>query len=283
MDWYATYDNSFFYLAVVATCSPEHVALHEDSSELYIFNAHHVMTSMLPDDPAQDKYLADDGGTEWDWSEAHAAGFANEWTIIRNSDYDELDYSNHFGEVALDENYQYEVACAGGYDIYEQRIPWSAIGKDACAVGDIVGLALQVGLSDMGTGYTDDGDMIFVSNGINNGKRFVELARLTLQASSELDSRPSSDYVITEEQTTAAPVEDTTAEITFEQTESAADTTIENNNTETAANAATNDDTTSEPDKPLSSGAKLTVWIVCGVVIAAAIAVTAVVAVRRKK
>ena len=54
VEYYMCYDENNLYFAVKAQCDGEHVA-RMDKSPKYIFNAHHLMTLIIPDDPTRVK------------------------------------------------------------------------------------------------------------------------------------------------------------------------------------------------------------------------------------
>jgi hypothetical protein len=197
VDFYASWDDTNFYVAVVADCAPTHVQVNE--GENYIFNAHHLMsaaTSVTPTDP---KY-APANGTSWDWGEAFASNLGHEWSIALKSTDNTLIAANHFGNAV---EFPYVVKSADGKDVYEQAIPWTFIdpnGENKFVSGAKFGYAFVAGVGDVNTdtanGVDPAGDYVEFAKGINGYKNFAEYAVVTLA------------------DVEAAPVEETPAEET---------------------------------------------------------------------
>ena len=73
---YMTYDADNLYYAVVTECDEPHVAYYE--GEHWIFNAHHVMSCIIPDDPTRlndnDEYVYPNA-EGYDWSQMYTKGY----------------------------------------------------------------------------------------------------------------------------------------------------------------------------------------------------------------
>ena len=82
--FYAGWDDEYFYFAVRVSCRAPHSSYQDDEAGHYIFNGHSLMTALVPEDPAADKYRPSNG-EYWLWQEAYDAGVCFEWTTILDS------------------------------------------------------------------------------------------------------------------------------------------------------------------------------------------------------
>jgi len=160
---YACWDKDYLYLYVKASCNDPHIAYRDDAAMHWIFNAHYVMTAILPDDPTKEIYKGtndDQGG--WDWSTLYNKNYLYEWTTIYDSKKNERDRADHFGALGNKTGYDYQAKSEKGYDIYEERIPLKQLSTSVVpaglkpAVGSVFGLGVSVGFVDVGTDYKEE-------------------------------------------------------------------------------------------------------------------------------
>ena len=102
MDVYATWDEEYFYFAVIVTnLDPNYTP----GPNKYVFEQPSLMTGMLYDDPTLAKFAEPSGKENWDWGDAAAQSFAREWTVGTTKEGTDFmnasGYSgvNHFGAV----------------------------------------------------------------------------------------------------------------------------------------------------------------------------------------
>jgi hypothetical protein len=181
VDFYATWDSTNFYVAVIADCAPAHVQVYE--GENYIFNAHHLMSAAIPTTPKDPKYVPADG-VAWEWGAASSSNLGREWSIAIKSTDNTLIAANHFGPAV---EFPYTVKSANGKDVYEQAIPWTFIdpnGENKFDIGAVFGFAFVAGVgdasTDMANGVDPDGDYVEFAKGINSYKNFADYAVVTL-------------------------------------------------------------------------------------------------------
>ena len=60
VEYYMCYDENNLYFAVKTVCDGDHVAVMDNDNKRYVFNAHYLMTLIIPDDPAR----VDDAGKD---------------------------------------------------------------------------------------------------------------------------------------------------------------------------------------------------------------------------
>lgn len=191
MQLYACWKGDYLYLAVKVVCNGEHVAYKNDAAggTHYIFNAHHMMSCICPGDPYQEIYKGDNEDGTWSWGALYDAQHVWEWTIINPSQDTDSDIADHFRNMSAQEGFEYKVATADGYDIYEQKIPLSKVvngtqtGGIKGEVGSLFGFGFQIGLTDWGDGYTDETyeDYVYFSDYFTgdkyiNGMAYCKLA-----------------------------------------------------------------------------------------------------------
>ncbi len=194
MEFWACWKGDFLYVAVKVACDDPHVA-YMDDSEHYIFNAHHMMTCMIPGDPYQDAYLGDNEDGTWSWEALSKSNYAWEWTIINPSQESKADIDNHFNAMSKQPGYEFKVVTANGFDIYEQKIPLSMItnsitpGGIKPQIGSLFGFGFQIGLTDWGTGYTDETyeDYVYYSDYFTGDKYIHGMAYCKLVSDIEKD------------------------------------------------------------------------------------------------
>lgn len=209
---YMCYDAEYLYYAVVTECDEPHVAFNE--GEHYIFNAHHIMSLILPDDPTKTK---EDGtfvypnDEDYDWNELYNAGYCYEWTMIYNSKKNAPEAADHFGEIT--KKAKISSSSANGQDTYEIAIPWSEMkskvqttplkGED----GTVFGFDCTLGLTDVGDGYDEENRGNYVYFGgcyTKEGKDLRACAVVTCAGeyqepvSSEPESKPVSERPVSE-------------------------------------------------------------------------------------
>ncbi len=165
MELWACWKGDFLYVAVKVACDDPHVAYDSwtvSKQEHYIFNAHHMMTCIVPGDPYQETYKGDNEDGTWSWVALSEANYVWEWTIINPSQESDTDICDHFRNMSAQEGYEFKVVTADKFDIYEQKIPLSKVVNSVTAggikaeVGSLFGFGFQMGLSDWGDGYTDE-------------------------------------------------------------------------------------------------------------------------------
>ena len=156
--FYAGWDDEYFYFAVRVSCQAPHSSYQDDEAGHYIFNGHSLMTALVPEDPAADKYRPSNG-EYWLWQEAYDAGVCFEWTTILDSRTDTVVTENHFLSLTEDEGFLAACTSADGFDVYEMRIAFSAFSTEYAGAafeaqsGAVFGLDFNAGLSDVGVGY----------------------------------------------------------------------------------------------------------------------------------
>ncbi len=172
---YMCYDENNLYYAVKTECDAPHVALMDNNNQKWIFNAHHVMTLIIPDDPTKEAYpyTAD----KCDWSSLYNGNFCFEWSMIYSSEEvagahgaNESFATNHFMDILSSATYK--CGSADGWDCYEVSIPWTALKNSynpdglTGAEGEVFGFDFNIGLSSI----NDDPDVI--ANGGYDGGAF---------------------------------------------------------------------------------------------------------------
>lgn len=203
MELYACWKGDFLYLAVKVVCNEPHIAYRNDATGHFIFNAHYMMTCLCPDNPYKDEYLGDNDDGSWSWTALYNAGFVYEWTMINPSQESDSDIADHFRDMSAKAGFEYKVATAGGYDIYEQKIPLSQVTTNAAPtgikgeVGALFGFGFAIGLSDHGFGYADKpeewpdyidhDDMVYYSDYFTGDKNIRGLAYCKLMSDLEKD------------------------------------------------------------------------------------------------
>ncbi len=184
MELWACWKGDFLYIAIKVVCNGEHVAYMDNAGEHYIFNAHHLMTCVCPDDPYKDCYVGDNEDGSWSWGGLYNKQFIYEWTIINPSQTTDADIADHFCGMSGLEGFEYKVVTDGGYDVYEQRIPLSKMTTSEAPngvkgqVGSLFGFGFQLGLTDWGTGYTDETyqDYVYYSEYFTGAKKVTGMA-----------------------------------------------------------------------------------------------------------
>ena len=171
---YMCYDENNLYYAVKTECDAPHVAMMDNSSNHFIFNAHHVMTLIVPDDPTKADYPYE--ADKCDWSSLYNGNYGFEWSMIFSSEEvagahgaNESFATAHFIGVP---STNYKCGSADGWDCYEMAIPWSALKNNynpnglTGAKGEVFGFDFNIGLSNI----NDDADVI--ANGGYDGGTF---------------------------------------------------------------------------------------------------------------
>ena len=214
-EFYASWDEDNFYLAIRVTCEEPHSAYMDNASEHYIFNGHNVMAALIPEDPAQSKYEPANG-EYWLWADAYNNGVCYEWTTILDSKTGAVVTDNHF--LTLTKSAGFKAACTseGGYDIYEMQIAfsefkttYSGVTEFKAEVGSVFGFDFNAGLMDIGAGYDGEngeykGDYVRLGGFFKDARGTIadECARLRLAPEAEdtdestESSEPSSESSI---------------------------------------------------------------------------------------
>ncbi|MBQ3597884.1 MAG: hypothetical protein II987_01325 [Clostridia bacterium] len=208
MELWACWKGDFLYIAIKVVCNGEHVAYMNNASEHFIFNAHHLMTCICPDDPYKDCYVGDNEDGSWSWGGLYNKQFIYEWTIINPSQETESDIADHFCGMSGLEGFEYKVVTDGGYDVYEQKIPLSKMTTSEAPngvkgqVGSLFGFGFQIGLSDYGNGYANAGeerdydDYVFYSDYFTGAKKVVGMSYCKLV--SDIAKDPAQEESTTE-------------------------------------------------------------------------------------
>ena len=199
MELWACWKGDFLYIAVKVVCNGEHVAYMDNAGEHYIFNAHHLMTCICPDDPYKNCYVGDNEDGSWSWGGLYNKQFIYEWTIINPSQDTDSDIADHFCGMSGLEGFEYKVVTEGGFDVYEQKIPLSKMTTSEAPngvkgqVGSLFGFGFQLGLTDWGTGYTDETyqDYVYYSEYFTGAKKVVGMAYCKLV--SDIEKEPSQE------------------------------------------------------------------------------------------
>lgn len=198
MEFWACWNSDFLYIAVKVACDEPHVAYDNwtvSGKDHYIFNAHHMMTCIVPGDPYQNDYKGDNEDGTWSWTALNNANYVWEWTIINPSQESDSDICNHFRDMSNQEGFEFKVVTANGFDIYEQKIPLSKVvnskssGGIKAEVGSLFGFGFQMGLTDWGTGYTDETyeDYVYYSDYFTGDKFIHGMAYCKLVSDLEKD------------------------------------------------------------------------------------------------
>ncbi len=212
---YMCYDAEYLYYAVVTECDEPHVAFVE--GEHYIFNAHHIMSLILPDDPTktnEDGTYVYPSAEQYDWGAFYNAGYCYEWTMIYNSKKNAPESADHFGDITA--SAKISSSSANGQDTYEIAIPWSSMkskvqpnalkGED----GTIFGFDCALGLTDVGDGYNDAlGNYVYFGGCYTKeGKDLLGCAVVTCAGkyqepvASEPESQPESEKPVSDTSST---------------------------------------------------------------------------------
>ena len=159
---YACWDANNLYLYIEVPCNEEHSSYMDNSVEHWIFNGHHAMWALLPDNPYQDKYYGDLDDGRWDWGSLYSAAFMYEWTTICDSRTGDTVVTDHFKDLTQKENFKCVCLADGKKDTYEVQIPLKdVVTKDTpdgipAEEGSLFGFGFRLGLIDTGFGYGDD-------------------------------------------------------------------------------------------------------------------------------
>ena len=210
MELWACWKGDFLYIAIKVVCNGEHVAYMDNAGEHFIFNAHHLMTCVCPDDPYKDCYVGDNEDGSWSWGGLYNKQFIYEWTIINPSQATDSDIADHFCGMSGLEGFEYKVVTDGGYDVYEQKIPLSKMTTSEAPngvkgqVGSLFGFGFQLGLTDWGTGYTDETyqDYVYYSEYFTGAKKVTGMAYCKLV--SDIAKDPAQEESTTEPQAPTA-------------------------------------------------------------------------------
>jgi hypothetical protein len=163
--FYMCYDADYLYYAVKTECDAPHVAMMDNTNQHYIFNAHVLMSLIIPDDPTNGNY-PDETAT---WSDLYNGGYCYEWSMIYTSEavtgVHEANVpfaTDHFSNLIASGNATYATNSDGSWDTYEIRIPWAAMysTQQPTALtgteGTVFGMDFTLGL----TNINEDADVI---------------------------------------------------------------------------------------------------------------------------
>ncbi len=176
---YMCYDEDYLYYAVKTECDSPHVAMMDNDAKHWVFNAHHLMTLIIPDDPTNGIYPDGSAG----WADLYNGGFCYEWTMIYTSEATpshgegEAFATDHFGNLIAGNLATYACGSDGDYDMYEIKIPWSSMKSSKQTTpligeeGTVFGIDLTIGLTDINNdadvianGGYDGGDGVYKGN-----------------------------------------------------------------------------------------------------------------------
>jgi len=243
---YACWDKDYLYLYVKASCNDPHIAYRDDAAMHWIFNAHYVMTAILPDDPTKEIYKGtndDQGG--WDWSTLYNKNYLYEWTTIYDSKKNERDRADHFGALGNKTGYDYQAKSEKGYDIYEERIPLKQLSTSVVpaglkpAVGSVFGLGVSVGFVDVGTDYKEEEQVNTNFSKYFDGKS-KNLSALTLcKLDSNLDESEESEA---EETSSAASSQTSSVTSSAAAVSNAGETSSKTESSKSAASVSETED-----------------------------------------
>ncbi|MBP5255891.1 MAG: hypothetical protein J6Z80_02430 [Clostridia bacterium] len=160
--FYMCYDADYLYYAVKTECEEPHVAVMDNDNNRFVFNAHYLMTLIIPDDPTRvDEETGKNiyPGQEAGWGDLNNGGYAYEWSTIYPSETVGSTtegtpfVTDHF--LNMSSQLQFSTGSADGYDYYEMAIPWSALknkyNPDGVKVekGSVFGFDCTVGLTNV--------------------------------------------------------------------------------------------------------------------------------------
>lgn len=138
---YITWDEQYLYTAVEIGAGRPRTYGNTDylQNRPYIFDRRHVMSAIILGDPDEDRYKPNsaqadtdaDDPLAWDWGAASNSKLGTEWTTTAQPDGSNIS-ADHFGSLTKSEGYEFIVAVSKlNSEIYEQRIPWSALNDAA--------------------------------------------------------------------------------------------------------------------------------------------------------
>ncbi len=251
LDVYATWDDEFFYYAVIVTnLDPKYTP----GPNTYVFEQPGLMTAMLRDDPTLPEFAEPTGAENWSWDAAAGKSFAKEWTVGSTKNDVEFmkapGYSsvNHFGAVRNDPNYKV-VITHGDADIYEQAIPWAAIGKtEGIEVGGKAGFTFSACVKSVT--LSTDGSFICFASGISE-KSFERYALVNLTANEPFDKVDLTSFV--KEDTKPAETSKEAETTKVETTKAAETTKAKEETTAVTTPAVTTQVTTKEETKAVTT------------------------------
>ncbi len=204
-DFYACWRGDYLYVFVKAVCNGTHSAFVKDDHHIY--NAHYMMSALLPDNPYKDVYVGSGENGTWGWGELYSAGHCYEWTIINPSQETDSDREDHFKNMTALEGYEFACKSAGGYDYYEQKIPLSKVSNSIVpngisgTPGTMFGFGFCIGLTDVGYGDLDTNDEVyfsdyFLSEGGNKNLKGLTFMKLASDLTSADESGEEADKPI---------------------------------------------------------------------------------------
>ncbi|MEG2004049.1 MAG: hypothetical protein RR057_05570, partial [Clostridia bacterium] len=150
---YMCYDADYLYYAVVTECDDPHVAFADNDAQHWIFNAHHLMTTIIPDVPTKEIYPTAD---KFDWGVIFNGGYCYEWTLIFDSKTKKAVMADHFSALSAEKNVKYAASSEKGFDTYEIAIPWTSMKSKiqptalTAKEGTVFGFDFTLGLTDIG-------------------------------------------------------------------------------------------------------------------------------------
>lgn len=276
MQIYGAWDDTNMYLFIKVDCNDPHVAYKDDAEKHWIFNAHHLMTAICPDDSSKSIYTGKtDTHGGFDWSSLYNANFMYEYTTIANSKTNQKEIADHFSNMSTTAGFEYEAKHIKGYDCYEQKIPLKSLKNSKVTsftpkVGAVIGIGLAVGLVDVGNDYQDAKESVYFSNYFLNEDGNKTVNGLTLlefkdntnpsesTASTPAESTTSTESVVSE--VSSAPSESSVPTDSSVAAESKVDAESKEASTvSTASNPASNTSDT-------QSGNETSPWVWVGVV-----------------
>lgn len=190
---YITWDEEYLYTAVALGVGAPRTYGNTDylQNRPYIFDRRHVMSAVILGDPEEDRYKptaaqADpDDPTSWDWGAAYESKLGTEWTTTAQPDGSNIS-ADHFGKLTASEGYQFIVAVSKlETEVYEQRIPWSALNDAASftpKAGANIGYAFSACCEEVDIeAEEDDAPYACFGAGIIDGKSFARYVGFILK------------------------------------------------------------------------------------------------------
>lgn len=190
---YISWDEEYLYTAIELGVGKPRTYDNTDylQNRPYIFDRRHVMAAVTLGDPTDSKYIPapaqqnSDDPNSWDWGAAHASKLGNEWTTTAQPDGSNI-CTDHFGSLTESDGWEYIVAVSKlETEIYEQRIPWSALhGYESFEVksGATIGYAFSACCEEVDIeAEEDDAPYICFGAGIIDGKSFARYVGLILK------------------------------------------------------------------------------------------------------
>lgn len=190
---YITWDEEYLYTAVAIGVGAPRTYGNTDylQNRPYIFDRRHVMSAVILGDPEEDRYKPNatqadpDDPTDWDWGAAANSKLGTEWTTTAQPDGSNIS-ADHFGKLTEADGYEFIVAVSKlETEVYEQRIPWSALNDAASftpQAGANIGYAFSACCEEVDIeAEDDDAPYACFGAGIIDGKSFARYVGFILK------------------------------------------------------------------------------------------------------